>query len=453
MNINTERGRSRLAQRLMNALEAIPTIDCHEHLGLEDGPAPQLMDVFRLFTQWPYIGMDLERAGMSYDQYRSLLDPAAPLEKRWELFAPYWELVRNTSYARCILLTAQRLYGVDDIDASTYQELSCRMAERSGQELIRWVIREKCNIRRCINDAGNPKATDLYAPVVRVDLNLDLDCWEGLTQPSFDRTARIGTLDDLLNACRSYMQQCRSRGTVGIKTVALNHGEPDRAKALELFADLKSGRIKRLAPPPQPFPYHFNQSTPLRDYVHDEIIAYAGKLGLTVAVHAGYWGDFRRATPLNLIPEIIRHPEVRFDVFHLGYPWIRETLMLAKGFSNVWINLCWAHIISECAATDAIDEALDLLPVNKILAFGGDFGTESVECVCGHLAMSRENTALALSRRIESNRLSEDQAIEIAKRWYWDNPVELYGLNRYVQSVPAGDRNDAPNKPDAGDSQ
>lgn len=436
----------------MEAFEAIRVIDCHEHLGAEDAAPSRPDDVFRLYSQWPYIGMDLERAGMSYAQYRSLLDPAVPLEKRWGTFAPFWELVRNTSYARCILLTAQRLYGVKDIDASTYWELSARMAQRPGRGFVRWILRDVCNIQQCINDAGNPVATDLYAPVVRVDLALDPDCWEGLSRPPFDQAAHIDTLDDLLEICRRYMRECQRSGTVGIKTVALDYGEPDRAKALELFAGLKNGRIKRLAPPAQPFPYHLGRSNPLRDYIHDEIIAYAGELGFTVAVHAGYWGDFRNVTPLHLIPEIMRHPDVRFDVFHLGYPWVRETLMLAKGFPNVWVNLCWAQIISQRAATDAIEEALDLLPTNRILAFGGDFGTSSVECIYGHLSMSRENIASALAHRIEANRLSEDQAVRIAQRWYWENPLQLYGLRPDETVAPAAEcRNGNAQQSNSGD--
>ena len=417
-----------LRRRLLEAVAAIPVIDCHEHLSSQEESVAQPPDLFRLFSPWAYIGMDLEHAGMPHEHYQMLLDASAPLEKRWVMFEKHWEQVRHTSYARCILLTAEKLYGIPDISSSTYQELSRAMAAASGPGLMRRILRDACNIRLCINDAGNPAATDLFAPVVRLDVDPDLDCWDGLTHPPFAPQARIETLDDLLETCKGYMSECKRQGTVGIKTVALNYGEPDRSKALELFSDLKSGRTERLSPPPRPFPYHLGRSNPLRDYIHDEIIAYAGELGLVVAVHAGYWGDFRNVSPLHLIPQIIRHPEVRFDVFHLGYPWIRETLMLAKGFPNVWVNFCWVHIISQRAAAVALDEALDLLPVNKILAFGGDLGTASAECIYGHLAMSRENIVGALARRIESRRMSEDQAIDIAKKWYWENPVQLYGL-------------------------
>ncbi len=150
---------------------------------------------------------------------------------------------------------------------------------------------------------------------------------------------------------------------------------------------------------------------------------------MVVAVHAGYWGDFRNLQPSNIIPILQEHPDVRFDIFHLGYPHVRDALMLGKGFHNVWLNFCWTHIVSQKASIDALDEAIDLVPSNKILAFGGDYGARVIELVYGHLVMARENIAKVLSRRIKNGSIKEDKAIDLAKQWFWDNPVELYRLN------------------------
>ena len=75
----------------------------------------------------------------------------------------------------------------------------------------------------------------------------------------------------------------------------------------------------------------------------------------------------------------------------------------------------------------ALDELLDLVPVNKIMAFGGDLGY-AVENVYGHLVMARENVAKVLGSRIEEGLLSESDALEIAKMWFFDNARELYQL-------------------------
>lgn len=145
-------------------------------------------------------------------------------------------------------------------------------------------------------------------------------------------------------------------------------------------------------------------------------------------MHTGYWGDFRKLSPLHIIPLLERHPDTRFDVYHLGFPWVREVLMLGKGFSNVWVNFCWMHVISQRCAADALDEAVDLLPMNKIIAFGGDYTYKTVEKVCGHLVMARENIARVLARRIMEKQITETQALELAGKWFRDNPKELYRL-------------------------
>lgn len=421
-------GMSELAFRLLEAMTQMPVIDCHEHLDGEDDSVCQPQDVFRLFSHWSYIGLDLERAGMQHAVYESLLDSAIPLDQRWDLLEPFWEQVRFTSYARCLRLTAEQLYGFSDINRETYQALSAAMRAASGQGLIRRVLREVCGIQRCVTDHGLTHATDLYAPLVRMDIRPDMETWDALTDLPGAPDSRSASLDDLLDGLRGYLRACRARGAVGLKMAALNYGEPDRAAALDLYESLRSGRVQRIAAPCQEFPYQFGRSNPLRDYIHDALITCAGELGMVVSAHTGYWGDFRNLTPLHLIPEIMRHPEVRYDVYHLGYPWLRETMMLAKGFSNVWLNLCWVHIISQRAAVEAVSEILDLLPANKILAFGGDFSTPAVECVAGHLAMAREDIARALAGQVALGRMNEDQAERIARRWFYENPAALYGI-------------------------
>ena len=102
--------------------------------------------------------------------------------------------------------------------------------------------------------------------------------------------------------------------------------------------------------------------------------------------------------------------------------------MLGKGFPNVWLNFCWDHVISQRMATDALRESLDLLPTNRIIAFGGDYGPESLEKIYGHLQMAKEDAAEALAERVAARRMSERQAREVAQAWFYDNPKAFYRL-------------------------
>jgi hypothetical protein len=99
-----------------------------------------------------------------------------------------------------------------------------------------------------------------------------------------------------------------------------------------------------------------------------------------------------------------------------------------KNFPNVWLNLCWLYAISRQGAISAIDELLDLVPVHKVMGFGGDYRI-AVEKVYGHLAMAKEALARVFAARIKEGYMTEKQALDIINRWLFNNPKELYGLS------------------------
>ena len=403
-----------LENRLVSAIEALEIIDCHEHLGPEAGRVATPVDVFTLFSH--YTRGDLLAAGMTEPQYASLFNPEIPLERRWATFAPFWERIRWTSYARAALLAARRFYGVEDISEQTYPALSEAMRKANTPGIYERVLRDACHIRTALTQCGSTAlgGTPLLTPVMPMVYGLER--WEDLAHPPFDPNSPIRTLDDYLDAMRRYVLRVKAEGAVGLKMMSNPYEAPNREQAVSAFRRLCEGADSALPVP-----------NPLRDYVVDQTIAFAARQDLVTAVHTGYWGDFRTLDPLHMIPILQRHPSARFDVYHLGYPWVREALMLGKGFPNVWLNLCWTHIISQRFAVDGLDEAVDLIPSNKLLAFGGDYGLP-VEKVYGHLVMARENVARVLAARIEGGQLTETHALDLARKWFYDNPRELYQL-------------------------
>ena len=404
---------SELEKNLCKAMEEMEIIDAHEHLGPEKGRVDSQVDVFTLFSH--YTRGDLSVAGMSEATYQSLFNRDISLERRWEIFAPYWREIRWGSYARAALLAARRFYGFDDIDDQTYQPLSAAMQAANKPGLYERVLRDACKIRTALTQCGS---TDLGTPLLTpvMPMVYPMETWRDLSHPHFAPQATVRSLDDYLDAVRGYVVRVQAEGAVGLKMMSNPYTSPDRQEAASLFEKLRDGRESNLPVP-----------NPLRDYVVDQTISFAAERNLVVAVHTGYWGDFRTLDPLHMIPILQRHPRTRFDIYHLGYPWVRESLMLGKGFANVWLNFCWTHIISQRFAVAGLDEAIDLIPMNKILAFGGDYGVP-VEKVYGHLVMAREDLAEVLARRIENGQLSETRALDLARQWLWENPRELYRL-------------------------
>jgi predicted TIM-barrel fold metal-dependent hydrolase len=405
---------TKLEQDLVEAMASLEIIDCHEHLGPERSRIAAEVDVFTLFAH--YTRGDLMVTGMSEADYNALFNRAIPLERRWDLFAPHWDNIRWGSYARAALLAAQKFYDVDDINETTYEALSDRMRKANTPGLYERVLKDACNIRTALTQCGSTDlgGTPLLTPVM--PMIYETECWEALAHPPFDSDAVVRSLDDYLDAMRRYVVRVKAEGAVGLKMMSNPYQAPSREEALSAFNGLQSGAVARLPVP-----------NPLRDYVVDETIAFATQQDMVVCVHTGYWGDFRTLDPLHMIPILERHPKTRFDIYHLGYPWMREAIMLGKGFPNVWLNLCWTHIISQRFVMIGLNELIDTVPMNKMLAFGGDYGLP-VEKVYGHLVMARENIAKVLGERITEGQMTESQALDLARKWFWGNPRELYCL-------------------------
>ena len=403
-----------LEKSLVEAISEWKIIDCHEHLGPEASRLQADVDVFTLFAH--YTRGDLAVAGLEESQYNALYNRDIPLEKRWRIFQPYWEEIRYGSYAKAALLAAEKFYGAEDINEDTYASLSDSMKRANTPGLYERVLRDACGIETCLTQCGSTElgGTPLLTPVM--PMIYETETWKALHRPSFNPSEPVETLDQFLDAMKGYVLGVKEQGAVGLKMMSNPFEAPNREEALQAFLSLKEGKVDRLPVP-----------NPLRDAVVDETIAFATKQDMVICVHTGYWGDFRTLDPLHMIPLLQRHPQTRFDIYHLGYPWMRQAIMLGKGFPNVWLNLCWTHIISQRYVLIALDELIDTVPTNKILAFGGDYGLP-VEKVYGHLVMAREDVARVLARRIEEGDMSESQALALAEKWFVKNPRSLYSL-------------------------
>ena len=122
------------------------------------------------------------------------------------------------------------------------------------------------------------------------------------------------------------------------------------------------------------------------------------------------------------------YPGVKFDVYHMGMPYARQAAFLGKNYRNVYLNLCWSPIVSEEMFSNAISEWIDLVPVNKIFGFGGDF-IYLPENIYTHLKLTKKLLSDIFAKKIYKGQISYEDTIFIIKRWMYHNPKEVYGLN------------------------
>ena len=169
---------------------------------------------------------------------------------------------------------------------------------------------------------------------------------------------------------------------------------------------------------------------PFQDATHWVIFERAGELGLPVQAHSGL--EFMQpwdGRPSVLIPTLIRFPDTKFAIFHGSYPHMAELTCLAKSFHNVYLDLAWFHLLSEQQARTWLGEWLDVLPHNKLFAFGGDvflfFG------ICSHLEIARENVGAVLAQRVADGLCDIDGAEWTARRLFHDNAWEAFRFGNW----------------------
>ena len=106
---------SPLLTRLLDRLEKIPVIDCHEHLA---GPYVGL-DQYKepiAFLSLMYMINDLWSAGANPREIELIQNPEATTAEKWPVFNRLWSATQHTAYARVTKLVLEREYGIKELD-------------------------------------------------------------------------------------------------------------------------------------------------------------------------------------------------------------------------------------------------------------------------------------------------------------------------------------------------
>jgi len=409
---------SPLARDLYEEIAELPVIDAHEHLPSEADYLAHAYSGVNMFAGG-YVWHDLESASMSPEFKATMREGGdRPVEEWWPQIRPYWPHVRHTTYARALLVTVRDLYGIADINDDTIGALAERVKADNTPGLYQRVLGGRCRIEKVITCDDIPDRAAFPDDPLLCGLTLlekDRSGRESLPVLAARSQRSIRTLADAAEAAQAVLRRDLARGAKGFKLLTPRHDPPDAvAAARELGAALRV--------PNQTLP------TPaLRDYLFDRCLDVAAEAGVPVAVHTGYWGDFRQLDPKHLFSYAMRRRDVHFDMFHLGFPMIGDAIVMGKTQPNITLNLTWCTIISQTTTAQALDEMIDMVPMNKIIAFGGDYRV-AVQKVYGHLVLAREVVAQVLADRIEVGDFDRPHAVHLARLWFHDNPARIYKL-------------------------
>jgi predicted TIM-barrel fold metal-dependent hydrolase len=440
---------SDLARRIQEAVEAIQLVDTHEHLFAEEERHRAAVDFGYLFPH--YASSDLVSAGLAPALLEGIRWPSLPammerwrrmrrarhvptpprtdmsVEERWEVLAPYWDCIRHTGYGQCLRIAMRDLFDVADLNAQTVRPLSDAIAASRRPGWYHHVLKEKARIAISIQDDGRATVDKaFFVPSVRLEHFAVARTREDLAALEAECAVAIHSLEDLVRAMQTALDRYVMEGAVGVKiglayrrSIRFERGT--RGVAERLFNRIAS----HLGEGPS-----WEEARPLQDYMIHQVIRAAIDRDLPIQIHTGLQEGneniLTNSSPLLLVNLFIEYREARFDLFHGAYPYTGELLALAKNFPNVYLDLCWLHIISPSAGARVLHEAIETVPANKIFAFGGDFIIP--EGAYGHSVMARQVVSRVLTEKVADEYLGEEEALALARRILRDNPAALYRL-------------------------
>jgi len=397
------------AKAIHAEIEKFTIIDAHEHLPTEQARLKTDVDAITMFSH--YCRGDLAAAGMKREKMDFVFS-GAPLEQRWREFKPYYEMISNTTYVWAAHMSIERFYGETAVTDANVESLSKKIKAANVPGLYAKTLRDACNIETCLNQNGGYSDSDLLTPVL---WSWNTGSYKEVSAHSGMLGRDIKSVDDLLEAARLHVREIKDKGGAGYKFFVFPMSKPSMEDAKDAFNRIMADRELTL-----PF------ENPLTDMYFDAVLGELEKQDLTACVHTGYWGDFRKLDPTHGIYMFDNYPNVNFDMYHVGYPYVREAILLGKTRGNVWMNMCWTYLLNTRFAFDALAEMLEAVPWSKIIGFGGDYSV--VEKVYGHLVLARRVIAAALANRVTEGSMTFDAAVSIAHNMLYYTPKRLYKL-------------------------
>jgi len=424
-------------EKLREYVFGLEIIDTHEHVPGREAGRDAGADVLSEYLTH-YFSCDLVSAGLTPEQLEFVRDRSQPMPKRWKLAEPYWEAARNTGYGRSLDIAARDLYGFARIDGKTIVPLNeAFVAARAAGRWYQNVLKDKSRIRVSILDSDLGCDRRYFRSTARLDDFIMVSNAGRLRE--LERRAGMGihSLGDLEDACEKVLDDSIRRGMLCLKS-GLAYQRPLRYEKVTradaegefnaIYADRDIAAQGREA--------NWGRTARLQDYMMHHVCRLANARQLIFQIHTGILegiGNYVYHTDPSLLSNLfIEYEDIRFDCFHIGYPYQQTLAVLAKNFRHVFIDFCWAHIISPTASINALAEYLDSVPANKISAFGGDYCF--VDGIYGHQHIARKNVARVLAQKVADGVFDLDRARQLARMLLHDNPLAIFNLEKALKA-------------------
>jgi len=407
------------AASLRDTILTLPIVDTHTHIW-HPSRLPQPLTGYDLFELSAY-----HRIWWTVTGFLSKRDLAEGKKLTdWASLSAALKTMRTIAFHRIFWRGLRELYRIeaDELDEAAFEELNNKLIEAYRDP--RWlltILKEKSGLEIMCVDWPWEFDRSFMTPIVRLDDYIMFGRKERgeniVRKHGEERTADLGGLMDCL---RKDFRKGIDEGAAAAKarTVSarsLQYDEVSEAQARKAFEEIKRGSPGESA------------VKALGDYIVDEMAKLCVEYDVPFQIHTGPSGGVSNVThygnPLELNSLIRRHRDTRFDLLHVGGPFVSESREMAIQFPNVTLNL--TGIFARDFLRRMLDELIEFVPQGKLL-WGTDVNL--AETAYGVTLSFREVLWEFLEDRIRSGYLSPTTAEEFARGIMRDNALRTMRL-------------------------
>jgi len=353
----------------------------------------------------------------------------------WSDIAVFVEGSGSNMFVRNLVRGIANLYGIEsgEITESNWEDVDQSISRRHADPSWRTSVIERAGVEKIITDPYtdpllDPRATlgANYRSVMRI--NAFACGWHPESKDHngnsaiellrrLDRTPV--TFDDYCEALAHVVDTLAGRGQVALKNALaydrdLRFDAPDTSLARQAWGKRSPSEAERKA---------------FGDFVVDRLCQLAGERDIPMQMHLGT-AIIRGSYPLHAASLIERHPKTRFLLMHFAYPWSRDLLGMAFVYRNIWLDFTWSMLLSPSHFKMALHEAIEVLPDESRMMFGGD--NWHVEETYGTMMTARELISEVLEEKRASGYFREKDAIRLASKILQTNAEHFFRLSHEI---------------------
>lgn len=347
-----------------------------------------------------------------------------PANDSWEARDEWLDGIRTNSYFVWLEKSIMKIYQTDHITADNWDDISRKITDAHQTPSYHLnVLKEQANFIGFLEDCYWNTGSDIgypefITPVYRIDMwiqGFHPDSADQDGNSPFDLEAeKITNFDHYIEKFKNELRERRST-IVALKSAQAYQRNIHFEKTSYSSAKRVFGK--------HPSEASAEERDMFGNYIFHVALEMAVELDLPVQIHTGL-GKLQGSNPLLLENVISTYPDVRFVLFHGGFPWIYEISALAHNYGNVILDINWLPLISTTAAKQALHSYIETLRDNRRITWGTDTWT-SEEAIGATLAVKHVLTEV-LSEKVENGYFSINEAEKLAHKIMYENALRIY---------------------------